>query len=78
MGASRDGGKPTERDVMNYSEPVGPKRNYPAAPGLAGGDNYGCCGTQGKSSVGASVGGSVGLQNGGDKVRMNGGAQGKR
>jgi hypothetical protein len=76
MGVSRDGGKPTERDVMNYREPVGPKRNYPAAPGL-GADNYGCCGTQGGGGGSASTSGGVG-QRGGDSVRMNGGAQGKR
>ncbi len=77
MGQSRDGGKPMVRDVMNYSEPVGPKRNYPAAPGLAGGDNYGCCGTQGKSSVGASESGGPGIvRQGGESRGM--GTQGKR
>ena len=73
MGVSRDGGKPTCGDIPNYSEPVGPKRNYPAAPGL-GADNYGCGGTQGKSSVGASESGRPGL--GGENRGM--GTQGKR
>lgn len=76
MAMTRDGGKPVERDVMNYKEPTGVRRNYPAAPGLAGGDNYGCCGTQGGGGGSASTGGSVGL--GGDAIRRNGGAQGRR
>lgn len=77
MGQSRDGGKPNVRDVMNYSEPVGPKRGYPAAPGLAGGDNYGCCGTQGGGGGSASVGGGVGIvRKGGENRGM--GTNGKR
>jgi hypothetical protein len=76
MGVSRDGGKTGERDVMNYREPVGPKRNYPAAPGL-GADNYGNCGTQGPYGGGAASSGAPG-QRGGDAVRRNGGMQGKR
>lgn len=59
MGVSHDGGKPNVGDVNRYSEPVGPKRNYPAAPGL-GADNYGCCGTQGGND-GARTSGSVGI-----------------
>jgi hypothetical protein len=55
-----NGGKPGQRDVMNYAEPQGPKRNYPAAPGL-GADNYGCCGTQGKYGVSAASSGRPGL-----------------
>jgi hypothetical protein len=77
MGVSRDGGKPNVGDVNNYREPVGPKRNYPAAPGLAGGDNYGCCGTQGKGSVGASESGGPGIIRQGGESRGYG-TQGKR
>ncbi len=31
-----------------YSPPVGPKNHMHERPGLGGGDNHGCCGTQGK------------------------------
>jgi hypothetical protein len=76
MALTRDGGKPNVGDVRSYSEPVGPKRNYPAAPGL-GADNYGCCGTQGKSSVTSSEGGGPGIiRQGGESRGM--GTQGKR
>jgi hypothetical protein len=78
MGITRDGGKPTMIDVMNYSEPVGPKRNYPAAPGL-GADNYGCCGTQGPYGGGAASSGAVGITRmGGENRGTSGGQQGKR
>ncbi len=76
MGVSRDGGKPNVGDVNRYSEPVGPKRNYPAAPGL-GADNYGCCGTQSKGSVGAASSGAPGVvRQGGENRNM--GTQGRR
>ena len=65
-------------DVMNYKEPVGPKRNYPAQPGLAGGDNYGCCGTQGGGGGSASSSGAPGVVRKGGENRSNGGTQGKR
>ena len=77
MGVSNDGGKPTEIDVMNYSEPVGPKRNYPAAPGL-GADNYGCCGTQGGGGSSAASSGQVGITRLGGENRSNSPTQGKR
>jgi hypothetical protein len=75
MPLTRNGGKPVEIDVMNYAEPTGVKRNYPAAPGL-GADNYGNCGTQNGDGTSATSSGSVGL--GGDALRRNGGAQGRR
>ena len=77
MGVSNDGGKPTEIDVMNYSEPVGPKRGYPAAPGL-GADNYGCCGTQGGGGSSAASSGGVGIVRQGGENRSNSPTQGKR
>ena len=78
MGVSRDGGKPNVGDIPNYSEPVGPKRNYPAAPGLAGGDNYGVCGTQCGGGGSASSSGDVGIVRKGGENRGNSGTQGKR
>lgn len=69
------GGKQTPRDVMNYSAPKGPNNiNDAQSPGIHG-DNYGCCGTQGASSIGAQTSGSPGL--GGDG-RKPSGTQGKR
>ena len=63
-----------KRDVMNYQMPYGPK-NCTSGPGL-GADNYGNCGTQGKSSLRPSEGGTVGL--GGKNRGMTAGVQGKR
>jgi len=78
MALTRDGGKPNCGDVNRYSEPVGPKRGYPAAPGL-GADNYGNCGTQGGGGGSASTGGGVGIvRNGGENRGTSGGQQGKR
>ena len=77
MGVSHDGGKPNVGDVNRYSEPVGPKRNYPAAPGL-GADNYGCCGTQSGGGGSASTSGGVGIVRGGENRGTSGGQQGKR
>jgi hypothetical protein len=76
MALTRDGGKPNVGDVRAYSEPVGPKRNYPAAPGL-GADNYGCCGTQGGGGAGAASSGGPGVvRQGGENKNM--GTQGRR
>ena len=33
---------------LPYSPPVGPKNHMHEGPGLKGGTNHGCCGTQGK------------------------------
>jgi hypothetical protein len=41
-----NGGQQTPKELP-YSPPVGPKGQSHASPGL-GGDNHGCCGTQGK------------------------------
>jgi hypothetical protein len=51
---SRPGGKRasmggvTEAKPLPYSPPQGPKNNTMPGPGLRGGTNHGCCGTQGK------------------------------
>lgn len=42
-----NGGKP-EVKPLPYSPPIGPKNNNSPGPGLKGGTNHGCCGTQGK------------------------------
>lgn len=43
-----NGGKPSEKDVMNYQPPKGPSNiNDPKSPGIHG-TNHGTCGTQGK------------------------------
>jgi hypothetical protein len=68
-----NGGKQTPRDVMNYAPPTGIK-NQTRGPGL-GQNNYGNCGTQGKSSTGAGTSGRAGL---GGTNRSNSPAQGKR
>lgn len=33
---------------LRYSPPIGPKNMNSPGPGLRGGTNHGCCGTQGK------------------------------
>ena len=33
---------------LPYKPPVGPKNQMSPGPGLRGGTNHGCCGTQGK------------------------------
>lgn len=55
------GGRPNERDVMNYAAPVIPGWDPKGSmgPGL-GGTNLGCCGTQGPSSVRGDGGGGMG------------------
>ena len=40
MGQTHDGGKPAERDVMNYKPPLGPRGIDNVSEGL-GGFNYG-------------------------------------
>ncbi len=76
MGLTRDGGKPNVGDVNRYSEPVGPKRNYPAAPGL-GANNYGNSGTQCGGGASADSSGGPGIiRQGGESRGM--GTQGKR
>ena len=77
MGVSNDGGKPNCGNIPNYSEPVGPKRNYPAAPGL-GADNYGCCGTQGGGGNSAASSGGPGVVRQGGENRSNSPTQGRR
>lgn len=42
-----NGGKMEVKPVP-YSPPVGPKHQHQQGPGLGGGTNHGCCGTQGK------------------------------
>jgi hypothetical protein len=75
MSATRDGGKPMMRDVMNYSPPQGPKSMSNNSVGL-GGTNIGCCGTQGMHGApGARSSGSPGL--GGERM-PTGGQQGRR
>lgn len=41
------GGVTMAKDLP-YDPPVGPKDQFHERPGLGGGDNHGCCGTQGK------------------------------
>ena len=68
---TRDGGKPIERDVMNYMYPCGPNNICDTlGPGLHG-DNYG----NGQQPAGSQSGGMMGI--GGDRP-MVGGTQGKR
>lgn len=65
------GGKPMERDVMNYSAPVIPGWDPKGSmgPGL-GGANLGNCGTQGpKGSTGDGAGGSPGVKRSGGEGR---------
>ena len=38
----------TEAKPLPYSPPKGPTEMMHKGPGLAGHDNHGCCGTQGK------------------------------
>ena len=54
------GGRMPVQDVRAYSPPQGPKNINDSGPGLHG-DNYGCCGTQGKHGVTAGTSGSPGL-----------------
>lgn len=42
------GGAQTNHKDLPYSPPVGPKNHMHQGPGLGGGTNYGCYGTQGK------------------------------
>jgi hypothetical protein len=37
-----------EAKPLPYDPPKGPKDQHHERPGLGGGDNHGCCGTQGK------------------------------
>lgn len=43
-----NGGQMQAKPIANYKPPVGPKNNSSPGPGLKGGTNHGCCGTQGK------------------------------
>jgi len=54
------GGKPIERDVLNYQEPTGPKYRNRMGPGLRGGTNFGNAGSQGKKSIQAEGSGRPG------------------
>jgi hypothetical protein len=71
--ASKGGMMMSDKKDLPYSMPYGPK-NCTSGPGL-GADNYGNCGTQGKSSTRMSDGGTVGL---GGKNRGMSPTQGKR
>ena len=52
------GGKPIERDVMNYQEPTGPRYRDRPGPGLRGGTNFGNAGSQGKTKITAEATGN--------------------
>ena len=43
-----NGGQMGEKPVASYAMPCGPKNMQSPGPGLRGGMNHGCCGTQGK------------------------------
>ena len=47
MGSASSGGVTKAKDLP-YSPPVGPTSINYERPGLGGGENHGCCGTQGK------------------------------
>lgn len=42
-----NGGRQEPKELP-YNPPQGPKHQYQPGPGLRGGTNHGCCGTQGK------------------------------
>jgi hypothetical protein len=56
-----NGGKPGERDVMDYQPPTGPKYIMRVGVGLRGGTNFGNAGSQGKHSLNAEGSGRPGI-----------------
>jgi hypothetical protein len=71
VASMKKNGPVAERDVMNYSTPVGPIGISRTGVGL-GGTNLGCCGTQGqRPSTGDGAGGAVGIRRlGGEGLGM--------
>lgn len=57
----RNGGDPSERDVMDYQPPTGPKYIMNTGVGLRGGRNFGNAGSQGKKSIYAEGTGQPGI-----------------
>ncbi len=60
---TRNGPEP-HRDVRNYQPPVGPMGISKEGPGL-GGNNYGNCGTQQRSSIAPRESGMPGISHNG-------------
>jgi hypothetical protein len=48
MGSRASNGGQIQKKDLPYSPPVGPQHQMVAKPGLSGGTNHGCCGTQHK------------------------------